>query len=721
MIRPIDLKAQIQAAKAAAGNAAADVAALLSGYVTSATAAKDAAEAAAAQAQDISNISTTDDAMTAVASDPDSAFVARQSASIQEVIGSVYLRDYIQAGATTAANRTAYQQAIDDAAAAGKPLCYDGATFTFSGAAVRDDADDACHWATSWGTHLVTNETAGQGILRVAGERTIMSNLNLDGDNPDLDMTGVTAAAQSRHSHGVWLEPTAHGSRVFNLKVSGFMRAVTGGSFTPDNIDSATGVTPETFPPLTDIVVDGLEVKDVWAAVNPNSLTGMTIRNVRGSFKRAQGDGAGGADPHLLYIAGYSDGENDILFCRDITVENCFAFDSVTTAAFKFRAVIGLTMNGMSTTRSCGIFDLIRVSNFAITGAVCAEDVMDAGAPGATRMLNCVNGTVDGLVISGADGAATGGLVYIDQCTGVTMNRPRLRSASTVTDSAGVLTVRGGDDVLVVEPYIENYHATLSFYAGVLFTTDPGGAVVDPTIVGAFSFGARVAADDATLVYNPAKMGSWATQIIRIDSSVTSAKIISTAQPTDPLSDPDLLGWHTGASMASSGGAFGKWSSGQSGTASIGDIAFDQYGTLWSNAPSSNHVIAADFGEADVDITCMVKLGGQIRAGICLRAVDANNYVTVSRAAGKVRISKRVGTTTVTVLAEVATSYPDSLEAELRGVVVGNTVYAFLNGQFMVSYTLTGGEETTFVSSVHGIAGQGDATARWRWPAVRSA
>lgn len=84
------------------------------------------------------------------------------------------------------------------------------------------------------------------------------------------------------------------------------MRGVLASSMTPEQLvatSDAAAVTPEAFPPLRDFTADGVVSDGCWTAVQPLAVTGVTLRRITGTYKKATGSGA---DPHLIYVNGWS-------------------------------------------------------------------------------------------------------------------------------------------------------------------------------------------------------------------------------------------------------------------------------------------------------------------------------------------------------------------------------------------------------------------------------
>ena len=216
---------------------------------------------------------------------------------------SVYLSDFLTAGATAAENRTAYVAAVAASASGPKRLCYDGSTFTFEGTAITDTTAGVVHWASDWTTHKVTQQTKGRGILRLEGADSLATGLNFDGENPTLDFS--TAAAELvnngafRYSYGIALIGAAHRSVIRDVKVGGFFHATLVSAVPPETIAAgAPGVTKTTHPPISDILVDGVHNNGCWTACMPGAFRNVRVRRLTGWYQASM---SSGGEPHQIY------------------------------------------------------------------------------------------------------------------------------------------------------------------------------------------------------------------------------------------------------------------------------------------------------------------------------------------------------------------------------------------------------------------------------------
>lgn len=640
---------------------------------------------------------------------------------------SLYLVDYLTDGASAAANRTAFQAAITAAEAAGKALCVDGAFLTFSGEAVTATADDFTLWASSTSTHRLTNSTRGKGVMSFAGERSLAERVWFDGANPTVDL-GSVSEANRWYSFGVYLAPTAHGSKIKDCKVSGVMRGVLASTFPVESIatvSDADALNETLYPSLTNITVDGLECENCWTAFQPISIDGLRIKRVVGNYVAGV---VGGADPHLIYAG--SVGANDAAAPtigrpnRDVVWGDCHATGGVLAPAFKMRSCVGLTITGGLTAEGCpGLLDLILIEDFTVgDGCLSSGDISTAQF--SVRFLHSDRGTVQPFVIQHTGNLnGTVPLVIVDRCEQVLLSRPRITINPTSADiNRWAINIVGDcPGVELDRPEIINRGSNsgnavrVSDSAGIAGTSS-GALIHDPKVTGSWTSAVRLTFSGATVRYDPARLGG--TRRIEVDTAATGT-IGNLRNAERPDLNPTVLGWHNGEDLNSSR-QVAEWPSGHKQAFRFGnDWVGNWDGRITWSASGGRRMAAASFGVADVDITVGVKLATGTRAGICLRANGDSDYLTVTRASGSVKIHKYAAGT-ATELATVATNLPNNATGVLRAVIVGVNIYVYLDNVQVLTHALAGGDATTYVSSAHGLFGDNAGTSVLFRPTIRA-
>lgn len=342
----------------------------------------------------------------------------------------------------------------------------------------------------------------------------------------------------------------------------------------------------------------------------------------------------------------------------------------------------------------------------------------------AVRFKDCKNGIVEPLVL---DSAATPTTAFVALNLTTTINvkviEPRLSFTSNVTLNAAAITAAGvntGSEI--IRPIINNRGTGVVSNAVRVFagsdTSGPVSGVMidDPKLIGPFAACVRMASAGGNARYLPSRV-PVVTAGFSVDSGVVDFSIVNIASPALPLR---AIGWHGGEKMGDSATGTAIFPSGQAFAYKLGNNwSGNGLGRLTETSNGGSRMFAANFKTADIDIQADVILGSSTRAGFCLRASSSNTYLTVSRASGMIKIHKMV-LGGITELATVATSLPATMFARLQAVIVGNVIAVLVNGVQVLSHTLTGGDETTFVSTNHGLYGDTAGAAGWEAVVIRS-
>lgn len=649
---------------------------------------------------------------------------------------SLLLRNYLTPGATRAQNRVAYQAAIDAATTQGKSLCYDGAFFEFEGAPVKSTQVDAIHWATGHDTHKVVQKTVGNGGMRMAGLRSQALNLYIDADNPTLDLS-TTGSQANWHSYGILIEPTAHDSIVRNIKGGGFMRLVLATTMQPEELitrdNNFTDVTTTTHPQLRNITVDGALSVGCWTAFQPLAVDGVVIKRLAGTYKKAIGSGA---DPHIVYINGLGNGDTAAdtkLWNYNVTLDDSLCLGGEISQAYKARSVRGFSITNCRARNSPGLFDLINVFDLQIgAGCFSMNDILPKESGKGSVSLYLVNrGSVApiSVVFSATVENAPG--LGLDRCIAVEIDRPRVVANSPVDQSGyssnGLLKLIGSNPgCRVIEP--ELISAGAPVHSGVISAEVTGLSgsssdmtVYDPRVSGSVKYGLRAALKGITFLYNPDHVIAT-MQKVRVD--VSPVMVLNRCNPVRPDLDTLIVGWHNGEALIADNVNTGvRWPDGRGQTYIRGEWRGNGKGRLSEVTGFSDHtMVAPTWPSADVDIRCRVKRGTSTRAGLVLRANAVNTYLAFVLTATNVALIKNVAGT-ITEILPIATVIPGAALADIRVLAVGTKIFVQLNGAQIIDHTLTGGDETTFVSAVHGVAGGGGAAsngAAWEGLVLRA-
>ena len=579
-----------------------------------------------------------------------------------------------------------------------------------SGVTVIDTNAGMVHWASSWSTHLVRQETKGYGVLRLAGADSLAENLNVDGMNDTLDFTGVTigGTGQFRHACGVRIDPTGHRSTIRNLRGKGFMYAACVASVTPEAMTAGTAMGDR----VKDAVVDGVFSDGCWTALQSVAVQGMRVRNLTGTYQDVTGSGG---EAHIIYLAGYNSE-----YSFDVSIDDCRCWGGKQhgtadyAGAYKFSQVKGLTMSNLRAQDCPGLISVEKCSDIDVGSGIIGVRDTTVGAAPMVQFMDCAGGSVAPIIAKSSAQLTNGSVsARILRCTNIDFDSPRVTVAPPVAPgTAYILTISGDcSGSRVRRPELVN-DGVGAVNFGLMI--DAGGntssniEIDDPRIAGNVQTGVRMNLKDATVKYRSARI-AVTTRRVQIDSTATPSKLINLDNVSRIDTHPRVLGWHYGE-QPSSADAVAVWPSGQPKLYAFGNDWAGNWNGRISAGNNGRRVFAATF-VADVDISVDVRLGGT-RAGICLRAVSDSTYLAVSRAAGAVKIHKVVAGT-ATELATVAVTVPDAAFAALRAVIVGAAIQVLLNGVAVLPHVLSGGDETTFVSAGHGLYGELPGTSAW--------
>ena len=357
--------------------------------------------------------------------------------------------------------------------------------------------------------------------------------------------------------------------------------------------------------------------------------------------------------------------------------------------------------------RDCpGLLSLEKCHDFVIGAGLIGVRDTTVGAAPMVQFADCSRGSVAPIVAKSVAQLTNGAVAArITRCTNVQFDSPRLTVAPAANPGTAYILAVSGDcsGSRIRTPELISDGAEISF--GLI--VDAGGGttsnieIEDPRTVGAIRTAVRLAVKDATVKYRPARLAATFTRL-QIEAAANPSRAINLDNPNRVDTHPRALGWHYGE-MAGAANGVSVWPSGQGKLYMFGnDWVGNGNGRLTVSTNGGRRMFAATF-LADVDISADVRLSTGVRAGICLRAVSDSTYLTVSRAAGSVKIHKIVAGA-LTELATVAVAVPDGAFANLRAIIVGAVIQVLVNGVTVLpAYTLTGGDETTFVSAGHGL------------------
>ncbi|UVT24992.1 hypothetical protein NXT08_22590 [Rhodococcus pyridinivorans] len=640
---------------------------------------------------------------------------------------SLHVRNFLTEGATPAQNRTAIQTAVTTAAGQGKDLCFDGVSVQIAGGPVVVSVSNIKLWGSNPANARIIQMDRPLGVFEVTGTNVTFQGLHFDGNNSALDLSGFDEVLES--SHGVMFSTGAHRGRVLDCTADGLVRAV----YLRNNPRDHAGP----WTNLEDCIVDGLTVSNVWAAVYAAGVTRASFNRLRGSYKKA---GGSGAPPHMVYLTTMWNDLVPKFWNYDVSVTNSTATGGRDGVAFSLRATKGLRWDNLSATDNAGLIDLMAVEDFVGGSWASIDDVYpwpatnSNGDRGALGLYLCKRGTIGPGVIDFKSNFHSGRGVGLTECEDVTITRPTVNTRLDVAPTVGVHTMImvAGNRCTVVEPEANSLGAAVP--QGILITGKSGTydspKLVDPKVTGAVTNGIRITAQGigARIEYNPDKVAGT-TRSVAVDGSITTPfpTLINMKVGARYDGDPTIVGWNFGEHLGSGAFTIGnRWPSGQVLAVGQGAWSLDANGFIQETSNQTIGLLTANFGSADTDIECTVKLGGTSgtsRVGLALRCISATQYLGVILDQAQVAIVKRAagGTAPEDVLATAAVSTIRPVFYTLRAVVVGSVVTVFLNGTQVTQYTLTSEEQTMFGTITnHGLLSRGsNGNHRWHRPIVR--
>ena len=645
--------------------------------------------------------------------------------------GSLNLADYLTEGATATQNRTEIGTAIAAAASAGKDLCCDGVDVSISGDPIEVTQSNIRIWGSNPAHARITQTTKPSGIFHVTGTDVTIEGLHFDGNNDTLDFTGSTESDIDNLSFGVKIGTGAHRFRVRRCTAKGLFKAV--------QIMSHPREHTGTWTNLRDGIVEDVAVEKCWAAVWAYGVSRLRMHRITGQYQKAVGQGG---PAHLIYLTTSFEADNHTpknFWNYDVSVTDCHAFDGTYGGAYSLRATKGLTASNLRTTNCQGTLDAIALQDFTIGSVTATEDVYPDygqattlnGDRGAFSLWQCHRGTVAPVVIDFAAGHNSGTGFNITDCTYVTATRPQIsyrRGAVATGVPAGVIIA--SDKCQVVEPSVQSFDQNVLY--GILVGGPNNTAmseVINPRVSGAVQHGTRFLANGAgsRLEYDVTRL-TGLTRSVTVDGSITTPfpTLVNLKSGVRYDGDPSVIGWHLGETFGTGGPSpmASRWTSGQKYAFTNGAWELGSDGFINEPTNTSAGLMVAIFPSPDVDISCLVKLGGTSGtngAGLAVRAIDATMFLALAIDQSQVAFLRRtVSGGAETVLATAPFSTMRSAFYNLRALVVGDKMVGYVDGVKMLEYTLTTDEMTAHGTSVnHGLFARAGANSRWHRPIVR--
>lgn len=639
----------------------------------------------------------------------------------------VFVRSYLESGATAAQNATAINQAISDANAVGASACFDGVECQISSEILLSTPGTRV-WSSSAVACVLTQISglSGQGVFRVAANDVTIDGFTLNSTVPMttgmLDLTGFTGDAHEVSA--IKVNPGVENPTLRRIKGSNWFILLGG---YPYPIGQETTADPATFQFIKGLVVEDIEAENVWGAVRMSGLDDADFSNVRGSYVIATGHiQVNTAPPHLFYISMPTiNSETPKAYNKNVRIRDCHARSGPGGAPFSLRYTEGMTWSNLTADDCEGIVDMIGVKGFTGAGAHSTRDRYPKdnlwnGNRGSFSLTYCNDGVVEPVLIEGATDFTHGSLFYIGSCENITMVKPKGWIDLTTADTALRASYFSGRNIRIVQPEIESRGAScaIAFLLAEGFSGDSTVHIDDPRTKGAFlrDFDLTVTTTKSRIAYDPAKLVG-VNQQIRTPATVTTAgfPVLDNLAWGYPPEDEDTrtIGWFHGEKLGDNGQLRIRWPSGQ--ISSIHTDAWVATTPPYINANATvTGLLAADLGVANVEVECKIKHGSG-SVGLLARAVDTNNFLQVVLTATSLILAKRVAGTYTTL---VTVPLPESGSGVWHNVkvrAVGARITVTLDDALAIAYTLTGTDATTFTTPTnHGLrSDNGGASSVW--------
>ena len=626
---------------------------------------------------------------------------------------SVFVAKYLTDGATPAQNVAAINEAFTYAVANDLDVCFDGVQCS-----INDDIDiqvDGLRvWASTPTACNITQTVKSKGIFYVWADNVSVDGFTFTGPLADVgDTLDFAGSTDDPHlTTAVKLDCGVDGFRLGRIVASNWFCVLAG--FPYPFLSTLTD--PVDYQFITNLSVDDISVSSVWTGVRMSGLKGAEFSRVRGSYKMVSNHSWASSSPaHLFYVSNPTiTVDVPKAWNENVRVTDCYARDGMGGSAFSLRYTNGMTLAKLTADNCEGLLDMIGVHGFTTADLHSTRDKYPKdnaanGNRGSVALLYCSDGTVNPFVVEGTANVAHGSVFYIAQCTDVSVNEPRGWVNLPAVDATFVGMQISGNRVAVTKPSFENRGAKGSIGFDLGSAADVANATIDrPVSKGSMDYGIRVWPTDTrqSLIYNPAKLEA-ATQKIMFASAVTEAGAPflnnQAAGGYPPDSDVRIVGWHNGEALHNGGSVKDRWGSGH-----ISDVVTDAWvaGFPYLNAnATATGLLCADFGTINAEVESDVRLGvGATQVGVALRVIDTSNFLDVVIDAANVKLNKKVAGV-ATQLATAALVNPGGMVwRNLRASVTGNVVRVFVDGAQLIAFTLTGGDETTFGSSmIHGL------------------
>lgn len=430
-------------------------------------------------------------------------------------------------------------------------------------------------------------------------------------------------------------------------------------------------------------VVDDFEVADSFVGVFATGFKGLTVTKVRGWYAQAS-DGTQAS--HLFYLGD----STEVTPNMGLIVSDCHATFGRVGNAFQIKNVNGGSVTNITADDCSGLISFADLRNVTMTGLVSTNDVY-ADVYGSIAGDGVLEGVkiVAPVVRLLGDGVA----IRLLAGTNCSLSDPLVTVVHTTAQPADTFDIAVTGSWTVTNPTVINTGAQSRDAIG-LFTGD-GGAIRKPRTEGSrVGVTIRGSVTNGTVEAEPGAIKPHATYGLHpLQNTSPTSRIIT--PKTRHLHEPSYLsinGFETGSGSTSylSGADFGPTWLTPTGTWSCRD------GKLKVTVVATS-VAYVDVATTDVEVSS--EFIWQDNTGLVFRAIDASNRLSARiTSVGNLELVKRA-TSVDTVLATTAFVAVAGDRIAMRIAVRGTKIRVYVNGLLLITYTLAGGDATTFATA----------------------
>ncbi|MDJ0323155.1 hypothetical protein QMG61_05180 [Cryobacterium sp. PH31-AA6] len=569
------------------------------------------------------------------------------------------------------------------------------------------------------GATVVFPPTPSGGFIDIAGRITITGGITIRGAGkyrtrirqtvfPEMvfDVTGPNVTIE-----GFWLEQAAfvvgggdsgtyRGASplyAYNAGVAVFANNVTVRRVHAENLITgvyygAWNTTTDTLSPsLTGGSVDDLTVNKVVFGLVANGVAGFSHSRLKGHYYSAPGTSA---PPHLIYFVESRPN-------TDVTGTDCLAVGGETSFAYQYKGVSGGTLSGLNARSSQGLLHLMYCDDVTISDCRASGDTSTSQDVAAVD-LEATNSRVRMSRLTVVMAGPGKPFRALDDNSDCVLEKSTF-IANHTTDGTTAhfdVEVRGTNNI--IREVTATNVGTATFEAGIGVWAGTGNTIISPRTAGNRT--------GVTIRNTVANVNHRVVDYELSDLGSTTARPLAIGQPTllrpriaavGTAGASRIIAFDDGSLPAGSFKTAAMTLTGQTWVHNRGSWVAD--GThIYSSAAASLALLYLNAGTANIDIEAGIKVKN--REGLAVRATDYNNSLgaRINSASQTLEIFK-LAAGVMTVLATVPAVYVIGRRYLLRVVAFGDQVEAYVDGQKLLTCTLSAGDLAAYVATNHGL------------------